>query len=71
MGFPAGTVIKNPPARTGDAGDAVQTLGREDTLGRKWQSAPVFSSGKTSRTEELAVYSPRATEGQTEMGMHT
>ena len=30
--FPGGTVVKNPPANTGDAGDVVQFLGWEDPL---------------------------------------
>ena len=32
MDFPGGSVIKNPFANAGDAGDAVQSLGQEDPL---------------------------------------
>ena len=32
MDFPGGSVIENPFANAGDAGDAVQSLGREDPL---------------------------------------
>ena len=32
MGFPGGTVVKNPPVSAGDARDRVQSLGWEDTL---------------------------------------
>ena len=39
MGFPDGTVVKSPPA---NAGDAVRSLGWEDTLKEKWQPTPVF-----------------------------
>ena len=39
MGFPDGTVVKSPPA---NAGDAVRSLGWEDTLKEKWQPTPIF-----------------------------
>ena len=29
---PCGSVVKNPPAKTGDTGNDVQSLGREDLL---------------------------------------
>ena len=32
MGFPSGSVIKNLPARAGDAGPRVQSLDRKDPL---------------------------------------
>ena len=32
MGFPGGSVVKNPPANAGDAGDMGLIPGREDLL---------------------------------------
>ena len=32
MGFPGRAVVKNAPAKAGDARDRVQSLGREDPL---------------------------------------
>ena len=32
MGFPGGSVVKNPPASTGNVGDSGSTPGREDPL---------------------------------------
>ena len=32
VGFPGGSVVKNPTAKAGDAGDEAQSVGREDPL---------------------------------------
>ena len=32
QGFPGGSVVKNPPAKAGDAGDTGSILGPEDPL---------------------------------------
>ena len=32
VGFPGGSVVKNPTAKAGDAGDEAQSLGQEDPL---------------------------------------
>ena len=53
MGFPGGSVVKNPPANAGDAGD--MTSRRHDfdpwvekiPWRRKWQLAPVFLPGES------------------------
>ena len=42
MGFPGGTVVKNPPANAGNAGDP----GSKIPWSRKWQLVPVFLPGK-------------------------
>ena len=34
MGFPGGTVVKNPPTNAGDTGDADSTPGLEKNPGR-------------------------------------
>ena len=40
MDFPGGSMVKNPPANTGDM-DSIPGSGRF-TQRRKWQSTPVF-----------------------------
>ena len=42
-GFPGGSVVKNPPANAGDAGDMGSIPGSERSpWRRKWQPTPVF-----------------------------
>ena len=42
-GFPGGSVVKNPPANAGDAGDMGSILGSERSpWRRKWQPTPVL-----------------------------
>ena len=41
MGFLGSTVVKNPPAITGDIG-LIPGLEEQDPWGRKWQPTPVF-----------------------------
>ena len=61
MGVPGGSVVKNPPANTGDV---VWSLGQEDPWvrkipwERKWQPTPVFLPGKSHGQRSLVVYSP-------------
>jgi len=52
-GFPGGSVIKNPPASAGDAGDSFIP-----ESGRKWQPAPVFLLGKSHGHWSPVGYSP-------------
>ena len=54
-GFPGGSVVKNLPANTGDAGYAGSVPG---SWRRKWQPAPVFLPGKFHGQRSLAGYSP-------------
>ena len=42
-GFPGDSVVKNPPANTGDVG----LTSREIPWRRKWQPIPVFLPGKS------------------------
>ena len=53
LGFPGGSVIKNPPARQEPW---IQSLGPEDPWGRKWQPTPVFLPRKSHGQRTL--YSP-------------
>ena len=50
-GFPGGSVVKNPPAKTGESRDEGKIPGR-----RKWQPTPVFSPGKFPGQRSLAGY---------------
>ena len=49
MGFPGGSVVKNPPA---NAGDVVPSLGGEDPLEEGMATHPSILAGKIPRTEE-------------------
>ena len=61
MGFPGGSVVKNPPAVQERQ---IRPLGREDPwVGkilrrRKWQATLVFLPGKPHRQRSLMGYSP-------------
>ena len=52
MGFPGGSLVKNPPALQGMMGAHAQSLGREDPWRRKWQPTPVFLPGGVHGTEQ-------------------
>ena len=56
MSFPGGSVIKNPPAKAGDAG-SIPGFGRSPWR-RKWQPTPIFLPGKSQGQRSLAGYSP-------------
>ena len=51
LGFPSCSEVKNSPA------NAVQSLGWEDPLRRKWQPTPVFLPGKSHWQRSLMGYS--------------
>ena len=51
LGFPCGSVIKNPPAKAGDSNPWVGKIPRR----RKWQPTPVFLPGKFDRGAWWAV----------------
>ena len=55
LGFPGGSVVKNPPANVGDAFDPWV---RKTPWRRKWQPTPVFLSGKFHGQRSLVAYSP-------------
>ena len=50
LGFPGGSVVKNPPV-------VQDTLGREDPLQTEWQPTPVFLPGGSHGQRSLAGYS--------------
>ena len=52
LGFPGGSVAKNPPL-------VQDTLGREDPLQKEWQPTPVFLPGESHGQRSLVGYSPR------------
>ena len=52
-GFPGGQVVKIPPAKTGDAGQAILISGfKKIPWRRKWQPTSVLLLRKILRTEE-------------------
>ena len=64
LGFPGGSVIKNPPANAGDA-DLIPGLGRFPWRW-KWQSTPLFMPGKSHEQRSLVGYTVhRVTKSQT------
>ena len=59
-GFPCGSVVKNPPANAGDAGDmGLDSWVRRIPWRRKWQPTPVFLPGKSQGQRSLVGYSPQ------------
>ena len=66
MGFPGGSVVKNPPANAGDA----RAWGFNPWVGkilwrRKWQPSPVFLPGKSHGQRSLEGYCPQGHKSQT------
>ena len=59
LGFPDGSMVKNPPANAGDIRDMGSVPGWEDPLGRAWQPTPVFLSGESPGQRSLAGHSLR------------
>ena len=57
IGFPSGSMIKNPPAIAGDAG-LIPDLGKIPWR-RKWQPIPVFLPGQSHGQRSLVGYCPR------------
>ena len=57
--FPGGSVVKNPPAKAGEAGSVLE-LGRllQIPWRRKWQPTPVLLPGKPHGQRSLVGYSP-------------
>ena len=59
LGFPGGSVIKNPPVNAGDTGDAGSIPGsRRSFGGRIGNPTPVFLPGKSHGWTSLVGYSP-------------
>ena len=57
MGFPGNSVIKNPLANIGEAGDVGLIPGSGRSLEKGWQPTPVFLVGKSHRERSLVGYS--------------
>ena len=59
LGFPGGSVVKNPPTNAGDAGDlgSIPESGRSHWR-RKWQPTPVFLPEKSYGQISLVGCSP-------------
>ena len=57
-GFPSGSVVKNPPAKAGDAGDVDLIPNQEIPWRGKWTPTPVFFPGKFHGQRSLAGFSP-------------
>ena len=49
MGFPVGSVVKNPPPAKQESW--VRSLGQEDLLEKKMQPTPIFFPGKSHDRE--------------------
>ena len=64
QGFPAGAVVKNLPANSGDPGDTFDPWIRKIPWRRKQQPTPVFLPREFSGQRSLACYSSR---GHTEL----
>ena len=58
LGFPGGSVIKNPPAMQVMQEMQVQTLGWENPLEEAWQPTPVFLPGESHGQRSLVGSSP-------------
>ena len=59
LGLPGSTVVKNPPASAGDAGDTGSITGsRRFPWRRVWLSTPVFLPGESPWTEEPVRLQP-------------
>ena len=56
VGFPGGSVVKNPPANAGDAGDQVRSLGWEDPLEQEMATHSSILAWGIPQTEKLAGY---------------
>ena len=57
--FPGGTVVKNPPARAGDANNTGSFLGRHDPLEEEMATYSSILAWKIPWTQRsLAGYSP-------------
>ena len=56
LGFPGGSVVKNPPANAGDV-HLIPRLGSSPWR-RKWQPTQVFLPGKSHGQRSLIGYSP-------------
>ena len=56
LGFPGGSVVKNPPANAGDLGDSCLIPGLRNIWRRAWQPTPVFLPGESHGQRSLEGY---------------
>ena len=59
MGFPGGSVVKNPPANAGDPGDMGSIPGSGRSPGGGHQPTPAFLPGGSYYTGNHVVYKGR------------
>ena len=59
MGFPGGSVVKNPPANAGDV-NSIPGLGRSAGGGNGNPVSPLFLSEKSHRQGSLTGHRPRS-----------
>ena len=52
VGFPGGSVVKNPTAKAGDAGDEAQSVGQEDPLEEEMVTHSSIPAWEIPTTEE-------------------
>ena len=57
-GFSGGSMLKNPPASTGDAGNTYSVCVEKIPWSRKWQPTPGFLPVKSHGQRSLLGYSP-------------
>ena len=58
MGFPAGTVVKNPLANAGEQETRVRSLSQEDALEKEMATHSSIIAWKSHRQRSPAGYSP-------------
>ena len=67
MGFPGGTMVKNPPAGAGDARDGSSPLGGKSPWSREWQPTPGLLPGESHAQRSLGATVHRVAESQIEL----
>ena len=71
LGFPGGSLVKNPPASVGDAGDLGSSLGGEDLLEEKMATHSSILAWETPRTEEPGRLQSMGSQSRTQLGNST
>ena len=64
-------MVKNPPVKAGDTGDAVRSLGWEDPLEEEITTRSSILAWKIPWTEKPGGLQSRGLESQTRQSMHT
>ena len=71
LGFPGGSVVKNPPASVGDAGDLGSSLGGEDLLEEEMATHSSILAWGIPRTEEPGRLQSMGSQSRTQLGNRT